>query len=268
MKKTIIGLSAILLLAGCSGGGDQASTEDGGGSEGNNSGEQTTQQDQTAQTDNGENTSNAAVQELELSVLFNDGSEWEYDHDVDFETEVTQGEESTTGQEAVDQVNALYEAITVGADQTIADMKTAMINELGVTAEEVASMEFEAVNNQGEEISFSHDPAQSGEDKTVNEFELSFEFTDENEWDYEYDQESAEINQDNGESLEGQEARTQIEELLSTVTISTDSSINDMKQQIFDALGATAEDVHDFDLEITYADEEQITFTHDTSNVQ
>lgn len=283
MKKAIVGLSAVFLLAACgdevvemeeesSGSEEQAGQEessesnDQAGQE-NSNGEQ---EDSSEQVDSaGETEGQAAgVYLFDLHLEFLNDEEWEYEYELDDSDDMEidrDGEETISGDDAAAEIEELLGQINITTDRPLMDMKQEVLEALGVSEDELEDMDLEIEYDGGETIEFDHETAGGGEPGSVRELDLDIDLTNGNSWEYDYEagDPEAEIEQGDGREIEGQEAVSEAEALLENISITMDRSIDEMKQEVLDELDLNEEDVQDFDIDVEYENGESVKFKHD-----
>lgn len=288
MKKVLFGLSACVLLAACNTEGQQVNTQANSSNEeadvivdesdSNVTGESEESNDTNgSENDNGssnetEQNEDLSVYEFDLDIEWNNGAKWEYDYEQNDEAEIEREngqKEEVKGEEAREEIEELLGAITVTADRSPEEMMHEILDVLDIDGSEIKDFDIEVEYNNGEKVAFGHEIAGSSEDKTVRDFDLNIDFLNDEDWEFEYErnQQKAEIERDNGEEVKvtGEEAMTEMEELLASITISTDRTILEMKQEVLEALGVDESEVDEFDLDIEYEDGEEIKIKHDIS---
>ena len=299
MKKILIGVGLTAILAGCNAGQEQMDNEqsadhqtvqssaevnsgndayavidndleedvnDQNNDQNNASGNES--EDANASNENG----SGNIHEFELDLEFANGEEWEYEYEFQGEAEIEKenGESvNIEGQEAVQEIEILLSAVHIQADRTPEDMMNEVLQELNIKLEDIVEFDIEVEYETDEKVKFKYERAAGSDDKTVHDFSLDLEFFNGEEWefDYERDDQEAEIERENGEETKvtGQDAMTEINALLDSISIRMDRSIEDMKLEVLDSLGLDPETVKEFDLDIEYVDHEEINIEHDLS---
>ncbi|RKD71305.1 YusW-like protein [Sinobaca qinghaiensis] len=283
MKKAIVGLSAVFLLAACgddvvdmeeesSGSGEQSVQEE--STEADNQADEegsTTEQEESAeQVDSAAETQGQAsnVQEFDLHLEFLNDEEWEYEYERNNSQgmEVDRdGEEAILGADAEAEIEGLLGEINITTDRPLLDMKQEVLEVLNVSEDELEDMDLEIEYDGGETIEFDHETAGGGEPGAARQLNMDIELTNSGSWEYDYeaDEPEAEIEQGDGREIEGQEAVSEAEALLDSISITMDYSIDEMKQEVLGELGLTEEDVQDFDIDVEYESGESVKFKHD-----
>lgn len=283
MKKAIVGLSAVFLLAACgdevvemeeesSGSEEQAGQEessesnDQAGQE-NSNGEQ---EDSSEQVDSADETEGqaAGVYLFDLHLEFLNDEEWEYEYELDDSDDMEidrDGEETILGDDAAAEIEELLGQINITTDRPLMDMKQEVLEALDVSEDELEDMDLEIEYDGGETIEFDHETAGGGDPGSVRELDMDIDLTNGNSWEYDYeaDDPEAEIEQGDGREIEGQEAVSEAEALLDNISITMDRSIDEMKQEVLDELDLNEEDVQDFDIDVEYENGESVKFKHD-----
>ncbi|WP_027963681.1 YusW family protein [Halalkalibacillus halophilus] len=291
MKKLLFILVAALFLAAC--GTDVESEEDTTGNQAdqeteeqtNNEEENNTEEPSSEEADeneeaseNEETTSNenqeasgdydvSSVHEFDLQIEFTDDTEWEYEYERnDMEdTEIEKdGKETVKGEAAAEEIESLMAEFNITTDRTLVEMKEEVLAALNLSQDEVEDFDLEIKFESGEEIVFDHESVQNENQGNVREFDMDIDFFSGDDWEYEYeaDDQEAEIERGN-EEIEGSAAMTEIEELLSNISITMDRSIQEMKQEVLNALDVNEDDVKDFDIDVEYENGETVKFKHD-----
>ncbi|PTL38228.1 YusW family protein [Alkalicoccus saliphilus] len=306
MKKVITGLTALTFLAACGGlnsvepeqnttsageaeeagtavnesqqNESESSEENGEVSTGENAAENSADENTGEEAEADEETSsdetasgvNAEdVTEFDLHIEFQDDTEWEYElerDDLD-DTEVDRdGEESLSGEAALEEIEGILSEMTINTDRPLEDMIQEALEATGASADEVDDVDLEIKFSDGEEITIDHEGRQQAADYgAVREFDLDIDFFngEDLEYDYEADDPEGEIERRDGSEAEGAAAIQEIEALLENITISMDRSISDMKEEVLSELDIAEDEVEDFDIEVEYENGETVKFKHD-----
>lgn len=198
---------------------------------------------------------NIAEFKLEIELLNEDEIDYDFNRNENrAKIQRENGEEiELTGQEAMDEIFNMLENIEVNLDRTLNDMMEDALTYLEISMDEVNEFELELEFLDSKEIDFKYDKREGSENRQVEEFDLDIDFWDGSEWDFDYDL-NDEYEIQGVENLRGEEARTQIEELIEAINISMDSTIGEIKDNLFDHLDINEEDVEDFDLDLEYVD--------------
>ena len=179
------------------------------------------------------------IREFELDIELLNGDEIDYSLDDDNETV------------------ELLENVEITLDRPLKEMMDDVLAYLDISRDEIDEFELELEFTNSKEIDFKYDREENAEDRNVKEFDLEIEFTDGSEWNFEY-----ELNEDyeieGRENLEGEEARNRIEDLISALDISMDSSIREIQDSLFNHLDIDLDQVDQFDLDIEYVDGAEI----------
>ncbi|WP_252315022.1 YusW family protein [Sinobaca sp. H24] len=283
MKKAIVGLSAVFLLAACgddvvdmeeesSGSGEQSVQEESteADSQADEEGSTMEQEESAEQVDSAAETQGQAsnVHEFDLHLEFLNDEEWEYEYERDNSQgmEVDRdGEEAILGADAEAEIKGLLGEINITTDRPLLDMKQEVLEALDVSEDELEDMDLEIEYDGGETIEFDHETAGGGDTGTARQLDMDIELTNGGSWEYDYeaDEPEAEIEQGDGREIEGEEAVSEAEALLDNISITMDYSIDEMKQEVLDELELNEEDVQDFDIDVEYENGESVKFKHD-----
>lgn len=289
MKKTMIGLGAMLTLTACNTEADSLSSgntvdnqeanepvevNQTNENEGNSheSTDQSSDSNETKTQNSSTDWSSLTVHEFDLDLEFESGEEWEYEYERQDEAEIERENGESVeihGEEAVQEIEALIAAIQISSDRTPQEMMNEVLEELQLNPEEIVEFDIDVEYDNDETVKFKYERLSGSEDKTVHDFSLDLEFFNSEEWafDYERDDQEAEVERENGEEtkITGPEAMEIIETLLSKIDIRMDRTIEEMKIEVLRALDLNPEDIKEFDLDIEYADDEEINIEHDLS---
>lgn len=127
----------------------------------------------------------------------------------------------------------------------------------GASTEQADSAEKEAKANQ------SASPAANGE---IREFDLDLKFTDDREWEFDYDRNEASIERDSGDRLSGQQAQDEFAQLFQAIQFSTERPLEDIKREVLEAVNAEQEGVRDFEMDVKFDSGEEMEINHDVRN--
>lgn len=127
----------------------------------------------------------------------------------------------------------------------------------GASNEQADSAEKEAQANQ------SASPAANDE---IREFDLDLKFTDDREWDFDYDRNDASIERDSRDRLSGQEAQDEFAQLFQAVQFSTERPLEDIKREVLEAVNAEQESVRDFEMDVKFDSGKEMEIDHDVRN--
>ncbi|MDE4084293.1 YusW family protein [Planococcus maritimus] len=127
----------------------------------------------------------------------------------------------------------------------------------GESAEQADSAEKAAKDDQ------AASPAASGE---IREFDLDLEFTDDREWEFDYDRNQASIERDSGDRLSGQQAQDEFAQLFQAIQFSTARPLDEIKREVLEAVNAEQADVRDFELDVKFDSGEEMEIDHDVRN--
>lgn len=100
----------------------------------------------------------------------------------------------------------------------------------------------------------------------IREFDLDVEFTDDREWEFDYDRNEASIERDSGDRLSGQEAQDEFAQLFQAVKFSTERPLEDIKREVLKAVSAEQSNVRDFELDVKFDSGEEMEIDHDVRN--
>ncbi|WP_416149968.1 YusW family protein [Salipaludibacillus sp. HK11] len=291
MKRIVIGLTSILLLSACGAGemnenssntGAEINTgaengnnqnelpEDESNNDGNDEDNADNQiSESESQNDSSEETTmQGDVYEFDLHVEFLNGEEWEFEYERDDEEDMEierDGEEAILGADARLEIEEILTEINITKDRPLMEMKEEVLSVLDVSIEEVEDFDLEMKYDSGEAIEFDHESGGNGDLGNVRELDIDIDFFNGDDWKYEYDadDQEAEIERGDGIEIEGSEALSEIEALLGEISITTDRSIQEMKQEVLLALDIDESDVKDFDIDVEYENGETVKFKHD-----
>ncbi|WP_017727582.1 YusW family protein [Halalkalibacterium ligniniphilum] len=107
--------------------------------------------------------------------------------------------------------------------------------------------------------------------KGIKKFELELEFMNDEEWEFKYEQDKekqkAEIEKENGEKqkIEGEEAISSMETLLSNLTFDETTSPQEVQKAIFATLNVDAATISKFELKIEFQNKEKIEVKQEVS---
>ncbi|MDN5708589.1 MAG: YusW family protein [Planococcus sp. (in: firmicutes)] len=159
-----------------------------------------------------------------------------------------------TGQNTSETTTAATENATQQqTDATNGDSSTAQ----GDSAEQADSTEQAAQDEQ------AASPAASGE---IREFDLDLKFTDDREWEFDYDRNEASIERDSGDRVSGQEAQDEFAQLFQAIQFSTARPLEDIKREVLEAVNAPQADVREFEMDVKFDSGEEMEIDHDVRN--
>ncbi len=228
-----------------------------------------TQSTSTRDDDRGFVYSVEAVEELDLEIELINGEELEYELDRTAKKAKVESENGDKkvieGEEATRTIEALLSALQIDLDQPIAAMVSQILEHLQIPPEMLKEIDFEIELSTGAEIGFKYQAGVGERTDAVNEFEMDIKFRSGQEWEYDYDLDDLdfEIEYGDGERLRGDEARGEIERILSFVTIEQERTIGEVKAQCLAVLELDEADIKEWDCEIEYSNGETIKVKHD-----
>ncbi|MFC4736808.1 YusW family protein [Bacillus daqingensis] len=163
--------------------------------------------------------------------------------------------EPDNGGTTASEQNVETEMSTENEDDQAADEEPAANNE---TAEE--AQENETADESAKEANTEEEEAAAYEAE-VDEFDLDLEWKNGDEWEYDYradrDNET-DIERDGDESVRGEAAAQEIEELLAAVDIHKDRSIEEMRDDILAHIDMPLEELDDIEIEMKLASGEEL----------
>lgn len=285
MKKMTLGLAAVMLLAACgaqddtaetTGNDTESGTEQQAAPDAANGDDSTSEDDASEQaapetsvesddTSAQSSTDNSTIREFDLELEFTNDQDWDFDFNRDGEASIERDDgEKVSGQAAQDEFSRLFQAVQFTTERPLEEIKREVLDAVGAE-QDVRDFEMDVKFDSGEEIEIDHDVKNGESSQEVGEFSLDLEFVDGSEASYEYesDEQEAEIERRDGSESEGVEAREELEQLLGELSVTMDRSIDDMKAEVLNALSIDASEVDDFELDISYRGGEEIKFAHD-----
>lgn len=206
------------------------------------------------------------VKELDLHIELKSGEEWDYDFDRDdqeAEIESENGKEvEKEGAEAFQEIEGLLSAINIDLDRPINEMINEILGHLKIQRDNIEEIEFEIEMFSSEKVGFKYHIGQNND--TVDEFEMEIDFKSGVEWEYDYDLRDSEfeIEYSDRNDLSGQEAKNEMERILSSVSIGLDKSIAGMKKEFLAAVEVTEDKVKEWEFEVEYMNGETIKAKH------
>ncbi|WP_375537243.1 YusW family protein [Alteribacillus sp. HJP-4] len=271
MKAVLSGAAVLLLLGACgtTGMSEEDTTDRSGGSEQPDTKNTNSESAAAEEGVLSEEATFSHVYEFDLDLELTDDEEWEYKYERDDSAEIERGDgKDLKGSQAEEEIEALLGAAVITADRPFSEIKSEVLGELGLQEVDVKEFELEIKYDGGEKLEVDHKPKRAEENKSVHEFDLDIEFTNKEQWEYEYerDDNEAEIERDGSESsVTGTEAHEEIEAILGSIDISTDRSIEEMRAEVLEAVNAEEEEVKKIDVDIDFQDGEKIKFKQDLS---
>ncbi|MBU9674566.1 YusW family protein [Planococcus sp. CP5-4] len=100
----------------------------------------------------------------------------------------------------------------------------------------------------------------------IREFDLELKFTDDREWEFDYDRNQASIERGSGDRLSGQEAQDEFAQLFQAIQFSTARPLDDFKREVLEAVNAQQAEVRDFELDVKFDSGEEMEIDHDVRN--
>ncbi|MEZ0480973.1 YusW family protein [Planococcus sp. SSTMD024] len=159
-----------------------------------------------------------------------------------------------TGQETNETTTAATEN---AAEQQVTDAS----NGDSGTAQEESADQTETTEEAAQDENGATPAASSG----IREFDLDVEFTDDREWEFEYDRNKAMIERDSGDRLSGQEAKDEFAQLFRAVKFSTERPLEDIRREVLEAVNAEQSNVRDFELDVKFDSGEELEIDHDVN---
>lgn len=209
------------------------------------------------------------VKELNLDIELKSGAEWEYDFERDeqeAEIEIENGADiEREGTDAFQEIEELLSAINISLDRPIDEMIEEILSRVEIQREDLKEIDFEIEMYSGEKVGFKYHIGSGNENDTVDEFDMDIKFTSGAEWDYEYDLDDSEFDIDysDGTDLDGEDAKNEVERILSKVAIGLDKSIVGMKNDFLAAIDVNEDEIKEWDFEVEYMNGETIKAKHD-----
>ncbi|SDN86520.1 YusW family protein [Alkalicoccus daliensis] len=277
MKKLITGVSALTLLAAC--GLNEVSpeenntesvadtqTEADSGESAQDNIDETNAAETSASDEQTENS--AEVSEFDLQIEFTNSEEWEFEYERDdyADTEIERdGKETVTGEEAAAEIEAVLEDLHITAGRPVQEIKDEVLEVLGLSTNDVQEFDLDIEFDTGESIVLDHETS-DGDRGAVKELDLDIDFANNEDLEFEFDadDQEAEIERRDGSEIEGAEALEEIEALLESISIAMDRSIADMKAEVLQELDLDEDEVSEFNIDVTYENNESVKFKHDT----
>lgn len=108
--------------------------------------------------------------------------------------------------------------------------------------------------------------ASSAASSEIREFDLDLKFTDDREWEFDYDRNQASIERDSGDRLSGQQAQDEFAQLFQAIQFSTARPLDEIKREVLEAVNAEQADVRDFELDVKFDSGEEMEIDHDVRN--
>ena len=160
-----------------------------------------------------------------------------------------------TGQETSETTTAATEN---AAEQQAVDVSNGDSN----TAQEASAEQTDSTEKAAKDENAAA-PAASGE---IREFDLDLEFTDDREWEFDYDRSDASIERDSGDRSSGQAAQDEFAQLFQAVKFSTERPLEDIKREVLEEVNAEPSNIRDFELDIKFDSGEELEIDHDVKN--
>ncbi|MBT2583405.1 YusW family protein [Planococcus sp. ISL-109] len=162
------------------------------------------------------------------------------------------------GDEATETTGTATES---GAEQQVT---TDAVNGDDDTVEDDSADDADSEETVENDSSASESSAQTG---VIREFDLDLEFTDDRDWEFDYDDDGkAGIERDGDENLSGQAAHDEFARLFQAVRFSTDRPLEEIKREVLEAVGAEQAGAREFELDVKFDSGEEIEIDHDTEN--
>lgn len=211
------------------------------------------------------------VKEFELQIELLTNEEWSYDFDRKAnkaKIEHENGSDSErSGSEVFTEIEALIGSIQIDDERSINEMIDEILSYLEIERTDLKELDVQIETNVGEKLGFKYDLAERSQSDTINDFEMDIEFTSRDKWEYEYDlrEQDFSVEYDNQDNLNGQEAREEMERILSEVTIDLDQSIGELKAAFLAAIDVDPSELEEWDFEVEFEDQTTIGAKFDRS---
>ncbi len=209
------------------------------------------------------------VKKLNLDIELKSGEEWEYDFDRDeqeAEIEYENGSDNDReGQGAFQEIEGLLAALNIDLDRPVDEMIGEILSHVEIQRENLEEIDFEIEMYSGEKVGFKYHIGSANKNDTIDEFDMDIKFTSGAEWDYEYDLDDPEfeVEYSDGNDLDGQDAKNEMERILSEVEIGLDKSIAQMKKDFLAAIDVNEDEIKEWDFEVEFQNGETIKAKHD-----
>ncbi|CAM3872370.1 YusW family protein [Alkalicoccus chagannorensis] len=293
MKKVITGLTVVTLLAAC-GGLEQvdpeentetstaADTTNEDVNENANETDEEETNEEPAEENNedpaneGEETNDTAsddadagsvddVHEFDLHIEFTDDTEWEFEFERDDleDMEIDKAGETTTGEAAQAEIEEMLAGVSITTERPLEDIITDVLEAAEAPLDDVEDVDIEIQYTSGEEIVIDHEGRHQDSGGDIQEFDLDIDFFSGDDLEFEYEGSEAEIERRDGSEVEGSSAVEEIEALLENISITTDRTISDMKQEITEALDLDPDDIEDIDVDVEYSGGQTVKWKYD-----
>lgn len=151
---------------------------------------------------------------------------------------------------------------------TTADTENATQQQTGATNGDSDKAQGESTEqaDSTEKAAPDNPTASSASNGEIREFDLDLKFTDDREWEFDYDRNRASIERDSGDRLSGQEAQDEFAQLFQTIQFSTARPLEDIKREVLEAVNAQQAEVREFELDVKFDSGEEMEIDHDVRN--
>ncbi|MFP3358226.1 YusW family protein [Planococcus sp. SIMBA_143] len=151
---------------------------------------------------------------------------------------------------------------------TTADTENATQQQTGATNGDSGKVQGESTEqaDSTEKAAPDNQTASSASNGEIREFDLDLEFTDDREWEFDYDRNRASIERDSGDRLSGQEAQDEFAQLFQAMQFSTARPLEDIKREVLEAVNAEQAEVREFELDVKFDSGEEMEIDHNVRN--
>lgn len=151
---------------------------------------------------------------------------------------------------------------------TTADTENATQQQTGATNGDSGKAQGESTEqaDSTEKAAPDNQTASSASNGEIREFDLDLEFTDDREWEFDYDRNRASIERDSGDRLSGQEAQDEFAQLFQAIQFSTARPLEDIKREVLEAVNAEQAEVREFELDVKFDSGEEMEIDHNVRN--
>lgn len=151
---------------------------------------------------------------------------------------------------------------------TTADTENATQQQTGATNGDSGKVQGESTEqaDSTEKAAPDNQTATSASNGEIREFDLDLEFTDDREWEFDYDRNRASIERDSGDRLSGQEAQDEFAQLFQAMQFSTARPLEDIKREVLEAVNAEQAEVREFELDVKFDSGEEMEIDHNVRN--
>lgn len=209
------------------------------------------------------------IKEFELNIELLTNEEWDYDFDrEDQEAEIEHENGSDTkksGREAFQEIEALLAAIKIDHERSINEMIDELVDYLALNREDLEKIDLALETYSGEELGFKYHTAKGNQSNVVNELDLDIEFLSGEEWAYEYElnDQDFSIEYSDQNDLHGEDAKTEMEDILSEVTIDLDQSLGTLAGDFLTAIDRDFSELKEWSFEVEFEDQMKLAVKFD-----